>query len=232
MIPSSTRKSPESVKPSAKMSSRAPWERQPGETDAAWRAFVVYRDLGPDRTLLEAYRQRYCKETATNPAGHVTAWASAHRWVNRARSYDAYIERQARAEQETVWLRRSRQHAEEAWQRAQELHIRASEMLKWPLSRTTYDEDGQTIIVKPAKWTMGDVVRMVKTADDLKRLALGQPTEHTAITLSGGYSVESILADLDFGKLSVNELQTLRELLEKSQRHAGETTELPALSAR
>lgn len=214
------------------MSSPAPWERQPDETDAAWRAFVVYRDLGPDRTLLEAYKQRYGKETATSPAGHVTAWATAHRWVDRTRSYDAYIERQARAEHEEIWLTRARVHAEDTWRRAQDLHERAQEMLAWPLSRTTYSEDGKTITIEPTKWSMGDAVRMIKIADELERLSLGQPTEHSAVTLSGGFSVQSVLAHLDFGKLSVEELSALRGLLEKAKRDVGELPKAPAANGR
>ncbi len=34
------------------------WTRRPGETSTAYAAFCAYRDLGPSRSLAEAYRQR------------------------------------------------------------------------------------------------------------------------------------------------------------------------------
>ena len=52
-----------------------PWDRQDGETETAWRAFVVYRDA-PARSL------------PRDPDG--LKMAKSHAWVSRCRAWDAY----------------------------------------------------------------------------------------------------------------------------------------------
>lgn len=69
----------------------APWERQEYDTDASFRAFQVYLELGRERALRQAYRQRYGNETATAVPGYFGAWASEHRWQERARAWDDHV---------------------------------------------------------------------------------------------------------------------------------------------
>lgn len=66
------------------------WERLPTETDLAWSAFVVYRDMGPKRNLTK---------TAGELGKHVQSvslWNMKHRWAERARAYDASIGEEVR----------------------------------------------------------------------------------------------------------------------------------------
>lgn len=56
---------------------RRPWERQPAETDAAWSAFVLFRDAGP----------------ATRKVGDHGAWSSRFAWRERAAAWDAHADR-------------------------------------------------------------------------------------------------------------------------------------------
>ena len=77
---------------------RAPvWEMQPTETPRAFAAFVVYRDLGPGRSLAKA-----ADAMPHGPGVRVMkSWSPAHRWVERARAFDADADRNrlaARAE--------------------------------------------------------------------------------------------------------------------------------------
>lgn len=76
-----------------------PWDCQPGETAKAYQAFVIYRDLGPDRTV-----QRTANELAKNYTT-VNAWSRKWEWAARAAAWDsmpgrmmmeAYQERVAR----------------------------------------------------------------------------------------------------------------------------------------
>ena len=89
--------------------SRAPDspERLTNESARAYRAFCVYRDLGPDRSLDRAW-ERFCatsdpgqdRGSARRP-GHWAAWSQKYEWVKRAETYDDILEQErltARAE--------------------------------------------------------------------------------------------------------------------------------------
>jgi prefoldin subunit 5 len=80
------------------------WERKPGETGPAYRAFCVYRDLGPSRTALLAYRQAKGKAEAIQLPGTWTAWSAENHWRERATAYDEHLEKAARlkTERDTV----------------------------------------------------------------------------------------------------------------------------------
>src|SRR4051794_14613864 len=56
---------------------RKPYERQPGEPSVAFGAFVVYRDLGPERSL-QKVSQKYAKGIPI-----LKRWSALHRWVER-----------------------------------------------------------------------------------------------------------------------------------------------------
>jgi hypothetical protein len=66
---------------------RHPWERQPGETPKAWRAFTIYRDLGDQRTL---------QRTADALRQHVATirdWSRRNGWVLRSQAWDTEQDR-------------------------------------------------------------------------------------------------------------------------------------------
>lgn len=69
------------------------WERQPGETPRAWKAFVIYRDMGDERGVTKV------RDVAGGAFKHSTLldWADKHRWVERARAWDNYVDRRRQA---------------------------------------------------------------------------------------------------------------------------------------
>ena len=69
-----------------------PWERQKGETEQAFEAFVIYRDLGLKRSNHEVC-QRLSKSRQL-----ISRWKSRYEWDERVRAYDNEMERQAHAE--------------------------------------------------------------------------------------------------------------------------------------
>lgn len=75
------------------MTTSLAWEKRPGETAVAYRAFSVFRDQGPGRTLRETaavlHGEEYRESTRRVP-GRIKQWSSDHDWVERAQALDAH----------------------------------------------------------------------------------------------------------------------------------------------
>lgn len=69
-----------------------PWERLQHETDPAWQAFVIYRDLGPDKRTHRAVSSQLGKSRV-----QMEEWSSKYQWVDRCHEYDQNQDREARA---------------------------------------------------------------------------------------------------------------------------------------
>ncbi len=69
-----------------------PWERQKGESEQAYEAFVIYRDLGLKRSNHEV-----C-ERLSKSRQLISRWKAKYSWDDRVRAYDNAMERQAHAE--------------------------------------------------------------------------------------------------------------------------------------
>jgi hypothetical protein len=63
------------------------WLQLPGESAKAYAAFCLYRDLGPKRSLVKAYRLQTGHEQATI-SGLWNTWRRKHRWADRAEAFD------------------------------------------------------------------------------------------------------------------------------------------------
>ena len=61
----------------------APWDRQPRETSKAYAAFVIYRDMGTDRTV------RSVAEALNKSGTLIAGWSGKHNWVVRAAAWDS-----------------------------------------------------------------------------------------------------------------------------------------------
>lgn len=61
------------------------WDIQHDESSRAYEAFAVYRDLGPERSLVKA-AQKLGKNVTT-----ITQWSTRHDWVARVRAFDEYV---------------------------------------------------------------------------------------------------------------------------------------------
>jgi hypothetical protein len=95
-----------------------PWERQPGESPQAWRAFVFYRDLGPGRTLPRVgealYPARGVRKPSSAANGRLRFWCASRNWVARCAAWDARIDQELReADLKAIAAMRGR-HTKEA----------------------------------------------------------------------------------------------------------------------
>ena len=59
-----------------------PWEQMPGESGAAYAAFLAYRDMGATRTYVATARSLRRHESL------MRRWATRHRWQERAWRWD------------------------------------------------------------------------------------------------------------------------------------------------
>lgn len=66
------------------------WERQKGESAQAYEAFVLYRDLGAERSHVKV-AQQLGKSTAL-----ISRWSSRWNWVERCRAWENARDEQAR----------------------------------------------------------------------------------------------------------------------------------------
>ena len=69
-----------------------PWERQPGESEQAFEALKIYRDLGVRRSNAEV-----CKQLSKSRQ-LISRWKSKYEWDDRVRAYDNDLEKQQHAE--------------------------------------------------------------------------------------------------------------------------------------
>jgi len=83
-----------------------PWHRLPEESGIAHEAFIVFRDLGPKRTIAAAAR------AAGKCASLLYRWAARYHWWERARVWEQAQEREQEASD-----RRQREQAHERWMR-------------------------------------------------------------------------------------------------------------------
>ena len=77
-----------------------PWDKQEGETAAAYAAFHVYLNLGAERSLNAAYAARDQNRTKTGPPnrapGYWRKWSKQNNWPERAAAWDGYQAKQLR----------------------------------------------------------------------------------------------------------------------------------------
>lgn len=130
------------------------WERLPGESSKAYEAFCIYRDLGVDRSIEKTAKSRL------KPGSYswLRNWSSKYNWVERARAYDDYLEREKRKEQEKAILEMVERHTKEAMA----LQQKALERLK---------------SLDPNELSTRDILSYLMEAIKLERLSRGEPNE-------------------------------------------------------
>jgi len=167
--------------------SGAPYDRLPKETSTSFEAFVVYRDMGVERSL-QKVAQRLGKSKAL-----MDRWSSRHRWVKRSSAWDAHVDLRTR-NAELKALEDMRQRHTKASLGLQTVAI--SELMK--LQGQSKTRKGS--VIKPR-----DLIRMLKEGALLERLTRGEPGE---ITQHG-------IGEIDLSEFSPAELKLLAKIQTK-----------------
>jgi hypothetical protein len=172
---------------------RRPWHRQPGETDKAYLAFTIYRDLGPKRTL-QTTREKLGKNSGYNRV--LELWSSEHRWGERAAAYDAHLDE--------VRLNA----IEDRVTRLTEKHVKAAQSLIDKGLERLSDLDIEDMGPGDARMYLADGIR-------LQRLALGLSTDNcrqevsSTVHIDHGGTVRRILDDPVAAKLACDLIERI-----------------------
>lgn len=149
-----------------------PFQQQDGESHQAFHAFSCYRDMQSDRSI-EHVAQKIGKSSRV-----LARWSKKYNWVSRARSYDIALDARVRhvTEQDAVKERREmlKGHAEEA----RSLRKIARQLVTEFQRR--WDEKGtlQWITGEDFIKMVGQLPKIVETAQKLERLAMGETAEN------------------------------------------------------
>ena len=152
------------------------WRRLPNESDDAWAAFLIYRDMqggSIDKAFREWRRRR--DEAEGRPVdqelenrradGRWFDWSRDWQWDLRRRAYQAHMHdlQQQTTEAAVVevvqnvvqdWAARQEQQRQQMWEMGQELLAKAGDMLKFPLavvqqtSQVQNGEDGKQTVIQ------------------------------------------------------------------------------------
>ena len=142
------------------------WERQPEETARAFEAFVVYRDLGANRSLRKT-AQELGKNCTT-----ISEWSAKYDWVKRVAAWDAEQDRITRNEMlAEMASTRKRQR-----QQAKRMQEKGMELL-------------ESISIGDAK--LSEVVSLLKAGMEQERIAIGDVGE-VIEERNGGDSVPAV----------------------------------------
>ena len=193
-----------------------PFEQQPGEPSRAYAAFVLYRDLGPKRTLDEASRLHHtakvrdAEQTQNGPprrsSGQIRLWADRWAWRERVKAWDAELDRQAR---ETVAREMLAKKAQT---------IRDLDMMKG-LAKKKYLELVRKVNTSADaidEMPLMEARMLYMEAEKLSRLLLGEPTD-----ISEQRGNEAALAELKKALTDARTREALAVLADRVGGYAG-----------
>lgn len=170
-----------------------PWERQPCDTEARWRAFLAYRDQPPPRSVRGASEAMGGYDQRT-----LERWSSEDGWPERCAAFDRYLDERRVEVIVDVLAEDARSVANRHAGIARDAIECAHSVVKDWLARINRGErlDG---------WAPNDVRGMLKDMITLERLVRGEATERVDHTVG-----------LDLSALSIDEIETLRLLEAKA----------------
>lgn len=131
------------------------WERLPAEPSAAYAAFCMFRDFGPERNIKRALATLDLDERPARRKYNVWRnWSMRFQWSRRAGDYDQYLDRFKRAERAKAIAAR-----EEAYRAVTEKMLGVVEK--------------RLDLMKSEELTQGNIVEWMRSAIDVERAVLG-----------------------------------------------------------
>jgi len=189
------------------------FEREPKETNKAYGAFCIYRDLGPERSLAKAAETYY---GSSKNLAQIGLWSRKFDWVERARAFDDWLLMRDRVVIEEFQNSKAAKFAERQMAlrekllaNAEKAADQAAKMLDWPLTEQRMIREGDngeeiTMFFLPAGWNK-------QTAQTMHNIA--------ASAVAGTWSAKQIeegeVEEYDFEDLTEEEVMAYIEISEK-----------------
>lgn len=152
-----------------KSKSEKPWERQQGESDKAYEAFSVYRDLQGSARTFTAVAEKLQKSGTL-----IRRWKAKFSWESRALAYDNYLQAAAAAE------------AQKQKQKMTERHIQIAEQLQYKALEALKN-------LKPDQMSPKDIKEFLKMATDLEAACRSTKLNEASPANSGQSSLADII---------------------------------------
>lgn len=165
------------------------WDRQDGEPDDAWTAFVEFRDSKPPRRVMRVGGVGLGKAT-------VSKWARDHQWFDRAAAWDRHLDQIRQRELEGLQQQNAQEVSAEhkrILQNARELADR--EIEKYLAASKTSDMPG---MIKAS-----ELIKLMEQVVKLDRLTRGDTTENHGV-------------EVDLSNLTPEELRQFLDLSRKA----------------
>ena len=146
---------------------KKPWDRQDGETNRAYNAFLTYRNMGPIRSLPRAAEIFYRLDKVSKTSAKLKQfwrWSSANSWVARCEAWDA--------EQNSAWQLEQRESIKQMNKRqATYGETMAKVGMSNVLVLSGIEEKGK------ASFSLEESRRLLETGTRVERVARGEVTE-------------------------------------------------------
>lgn len=167
------------------MDDAAAWERLPTETEKAWEAFQIYRDLGSKRGIAAV------QEVMRRTPGYrrqLQTWASQYNWEARGREYDNHLDRvtrlqreQGRRDEYTIKIERYRRETEEVGRGMISVGAKAVSILQAVLQERLNAERREQLSVNEISTLMRASALAIDVGSKLVGEALGVDTLVTTL---------------------------------------------------
>jgi hypothetical protein len=152
------------------------WERLPGETNKAFNAFCIYRDLRQNRSFTKAQIQLGKKSKS-----YIAHWSKKYNWIERVKAFDDDEDRKNRIkQQESIQKMNDRQAQQaETFQRILFLPVTAisARLKKNRDNKTPAIEDLNQLDTIQLIEMIGQMSRNYGNLVNIERIARGAPTE-------------------------------------------------------
>ena len=171
------------------------WCRRDEESFRAFAAFVAYRDMGSKRSIRGLAKKLQCNDAQFG------RWSSVHMWQERCSAWDEHLDNQSQNVQ-IDQLKAMKERQIFLALEAQDLAALGFKALKDKVQKdvAAAQDSNSTITIKPEALS-----KLLDIGCRIERLNRDEPEQNM-----------QILGEKNFDKLSLEEMEKFKELLEKS----------------